>query len=122
MRSLLLIITLFISLPSAYSQSKKCNAIRTGVFYTKPNPKKNQPLIKIERTEFSQFETVGDGEPLQYAITWLDDCNYLLENTLDKEKIRIVVTVVKVKKKYYSYTATMMGKHIVSGKLYRKHP
>lgn len=116
---LTLLMLMFVATLSAQS---KCDRVRVGTFYSKPNEKKNQPLIKIERSEFSQFETVGDTTPVQYSLRWLDDCKFVLETAVEEETVRIVVTITKAKKKFYTYSATRLGYPIVTGRLYRKQP
>ena len=117
--SLTLLLLMFVTTLSAQS---KCDRVRVGTFYSKPDVKKNQPLVTVERSEFSQFETIGDNEPIQYSLRWLDECKFVLEKTVDEELLRIVVTITKAKKKYYTYSATSLGLPIVTGKLYRKKP
>lgn len=118
MKQLVLATIFLLALTSTFSQKTDCEKIRTGIFYANPDSKKGLPSISVERTETTQKEIIEGEEAVLYELKWINPCKFVLEHTEGEDKIRIVVTITKVRKKYYEYTATRLGFPIVTGRMY----
>jgi|GEM_PF-5924478 len=107
---------------SLFAQENSCNTIKTGTFYAKAK-KKSAPILKIERTDSTQTETfLATNEKVYYKIKWVNECQFsLIPIQAVSDTIRkTVVTILKVKRDYYKFKATMVLKPAIFGKIYRK--
>ncbi|GAA0876159.1 hypothetical protein GCM10009118_25690 [Wandonia haliotis] len=118
MKQLILVIVSLLVVTSTFSQKTDCEKIRTGIFYANTGSKKGLPSISVERTETTQKEIIEGEEAVLYDLKWIDSCKFVLEHTEGEDKIRIVVTITKIRKKYYEYTATRLGFPLVTGRMY----
>jgi hypothetical protein len=118
MRFISLFVFLIIHVGS--SAQSKCNTIRTGVYYSKANEKRNIPARIIDRAEFTQFETIGDAVPIQYNVHWNDACEFTLQQVqIEKEAPLTTIKIRKVRKKHYTYRSFINGKEVTKGKFFR---
>jgi hypothetical protein len=107
-------------LSSSIWAQKSCASVRTGVFQAKPNAKTNDVYVTVERTTSEQREILPEGDTVHYSVRWLSDCKFVLENTESDERVRMVVTITKIRANYYEYTSTMLVHPLVTGRMYRK--
>jgi hypothetical protein len=119
---LILLIFSFGFFSAFFAQEKVCSAIKTGTFYAKAK-KKSTPILKIERTDSTQTETIlATNEKTYYKINWLNECQFVLnpiQASTDTIR-RTVVSILKVKKDFYKFKVTMLYQPVIYGKIYRK--
>jgi hypothetical protein len=107
----LLMIPVLLLLMSCYERERNCKDFKTGKFRfeTEINGVKKTTLFQRDKTiEIENFEGTVDTS----SIRWINDCEYILQNTNPKnmqEKKAVHMKILNTNKNSYTFEYSIVG-------------
>lgn len=108
-KSLLLFISFL--LVSCYNQERNCTDFKTGKFTSETTVEGKKYTTTFERNDSIQIEHFNNVIDT-FSIRWINDCEYILENTRPKnraEQKAVHVKILNTKDLTYSFEYAFVG-------------
>ncbi len=108
-KSLLLFVSFL--LLSCYNQERNCTDFKTGKFTSETTVEGKKYTTTFERNDSIQIEHFNNVIDT-FSIRWINDCEYILENTRPKnraEQKAVHVKILNTKDLTYSYEYSFVG-------------
>lgn len=99
------------SLFSCYKQERNCTTFKTGKFSSETTVEGKKYTTTFERNDSMQIENFNNKIDT-FSIRWINDCEYILENSKPKnreEKKAIHVKILNTKDLTYNFEYSFVG-------------